>query len=90
MWCLSQITLEVSIVFLEESFTVIYDDYSTGVTYNDDHNMFITQAHWLHQLQNFINVINLFSLSEKILLDHFIIFKTTSDLLTFLNENSQK
>ncbi len=37
------ITLELSIMILEASFTLIYDVYSTGITYDDRH-VFILQA----------------------------------------------
>jgi len=37
------VTLESSITILEASFTLIYDVYSTGITY-DDRTMFKTQA----------------------------------------------
>jgi hypothetical protein len=37
------ITLESSIAILEASFTLIYDAYSTGITYGDP-NMFTSQS----------------------------------------------
>jgi hypothetical protein len=37
------ITLESSIMILDESFTLIYDVYSSGITH-DDCDMFILQA----------------------------------------------
>ncbi len=38
------ITLELSVTILEVSFTLIYDIYSAGITYDANRNMFIVQA----------------------------------------------
>ncbi len=38
------IILELSIMILQVSFTLIYDIYSTGITYDANRNMFIVQA----------------------------------------------
>ncbi len=37
------ITIDSSVMLLEVSFTLIYADYSTGITYNG-HDIFIVQA----------------------------------------------